>query len=156
DALLILFMSLACLAGLRAAERGSWRWLAASAGLVGLAFNTKTLAAYLIIPGIALAWLVCSPASLGRRVRLLLAAGVVRAGVSVAWIAVVEATPASDRPYTGGTADNSEFSLSFLHNGFGRVLGERNAPSPNVVITPAPGSLRHSGGTSSTGAPSLF
>ncbi|HEX4035203.1 MAG TPA: glycosyltransferase family 39 protein [Solirubrobacteraceae bacterium] len=153
DALLILLMSLACLSGLLAAERGSWRWLAATALLVGLAFNTKTLAAYLIVPGLALAWLVCAPRPIAARVRLLVAAAAVLAVASLAWVVVVEATPPSDRPYVGGTADNSEFSLSFLHNGFGRVLGERNAPSPNVVISPAPGSLRHSGGTASTGSP---
>ena len=153
DALLILFMSLACLTGLLAAERGSWRWLAATAVLVGLAFNTKTLAAYLVVPGLALAWLVCAPRPTAARVKLLVAAGVVLAVVSLAWMVVVEATPPSDRPFVGSTTDNSEFSLFFLHNGFGRVLGERNAPSPNVVITPAPGSLRHGGGTASTGAP---
>ena len=30
--------------------------------LVGLAFNTKTLAALLIVPGIALAYVACAPA----------------------------------------------------------------------------------------------
>ena len=34
---------------------------AAAAVLVGLAFNTKTLAAYLVVPGIALGYLVCAP-----------------------------------------------------------------------------------------------
>src|ERR1019366_2373146 len=46
DALLILLMVLACLGGLRAIETGSWRWLAITAVIVGLAFNTKTLAAF--------------------------------------------------------------------------------------------------------------
>ena len=57
-------------------------------------------------------------------------------------VVAVDATPASQRPYVGGTVDDSELSLSFGHNGFGRVLGERNSPTPNVVIYPAPGSLR--------------
>jgi 4-amino-4-deoxy-L-arabinose transferase-like glycosyltransferase len=54
DALLILLMVLACLGGLRAIETGSWRWLAITAVIVGLAFNTKTLAAFLVVPGLAL------------------------------------------------------------------------------------------------------
>ena len=50
---------------------GSWRWLLATAVLVGLAFNTKTLAAYLVLPGLAVGWLVCAPGSLRRRAALL-------------------------------------------------------------------------------------
>src|SRR6516164_1660409 len=56
DPLLVLLMILACEAGLRAVETGRWRYLLLCAVLIGLAFNTKTLAAYLVIPGIALAY----------------------------------------------------------------------------------------------------
>jgi 4-amino-4-deoxy-L-arabinose transferase-like glycosyltransferase len=153
DALLILLMALACLAGLRAVDTGDWRWLALTAVLVGLAFNTKTLAAYLVLPGLAVAWMVCAPGSLRRRAALLAGATVVLAAVSLVWVLAVDATPASERPYVGGTVDNSELSLSFGHNGLGRVLGERNSPTPNVQVPPAPGSLRLSGAISTTGAP---
>jgi 4-amino-4-deoxy-L-arabinose transferase-like glycosyltransferase len=152
DALLILLMALACLTGLRAIEAGSWRWLVGTAVLVGLAFNTKTLAAYLIVPGIAIGWMVCAPGSLSRRFRLLAAATVVLAFTSLVWLVAVDATPASQRPYVGGTVDNSELSLSFGHNGFGRVLGERNSPTPDVRVIQAPGSLRLAGALSSSGA----
>ena len=124
--------------------------------LIGLAFNTKTLAADLVVPGLAVAWFACAPLTRARRLKLLVAAGVILAVVSIAWIATVEITPASDRPYVGGTADNSEFFVAFLHNGFGRVLGERNSPSPNVIVSVAPGSLRHGGATASSGAPGPF
>jgi len=153
DALLILLMSLACLFGLRAIESGSWRSLLATAVIVGLAFNTKTLAAYLVVPGLTLGWLACAPGSLRRRAALLAGAAVVLAAVSVVWLVAVDVTPASQRPYVGGTVDNSELSLSFGHNGLGRVLGERNSPAPNVVIYPAPGSLREAGAIATTGSP---
>jgi 4-amino-4-deoxy-L-arabinose transferase-like glycosyltransferase len=153
DALLIALMTLACLAGLRAIETGTWRWLVVTAVLVGLAFNTKTLAAYLVLPGLAVGWMVCAPGSLARRARLLAGATAVLAVTSLVWLVAVDLTPASQRPYVGGTVDNSELSLSFGHNGFGRVLGERNAPTPNVVIVQAPGSLRLAGAISSSGAP---
>jgi 4-amino-4-deoxy-L-arabinose transferase-like glycosyltransferase len=153
DALLILLMSLACLAGLRAAETGAWRWMVVTAVFVGLAFNTKTLAAYLIVPGIAAAWIVCAPGSLSRRARLLAGATAVLAVSSLVWLVAVDLTPASQRPYVGGTVDNSELSLSFGHNGFGRLLGERNAPTPDIRIVQAPGSLRLAGAISSSGAP---
>ena len=79
DTLLILLMLGACAAAISACETGRWRGLIGAAVLVGLAFNTKTLAAYLVVPGIAFAYLVCSPATLRRRLVQLLAAGVVMA-----------------------------------------------------------------------------
>jgi 4-amino-4-deoxy-L-arabinose transferase-like glycosyltransferase len=128
DTLLVLLMILACDAGARAAETGRWRTLIWSGVLVGLAFNTKTLAAYLIVPGIALAALVCARGALGRRLLVLLAAGVAMLAVSFAWMAVVEATPKSDRPYVGSSTNNTELGLTFNYNGFGRVGGQTGGP----------------------------
>jgi 4-amino-4-deoxy-L-arabinose transferase-like glycosyltransferase len=128
DPLLILLMIMACGAALNAIEDGRWRWLVACAVLIGLAFNTKTLAAYLIVPGIALAYLVCAPGAWYRRIGMLAAAGVVLGIVSFAWIALVESTPASQRPYVGSSTDNTELGLTFEYNGFGRVEGELGGP----------------------------
>jgi 4-amino-4-deoxy-L-arabinose transferase-like glycosyltransferase len=128
DPLLILLMILACGAALNAIEDGRWRWLLLCAALIGLAFNTKTLAAYLIVPGIALAYLLCAPGSWLRRGGMLLVAGVVMGIGSFSWIAVVELTPASQRPYIGSSTDNTELGLTFSYNGFGRVEGEVGGP----------------------------
>ena len=81
--------------------------------LVGLAFNTKTLAAYLVVPGIALAYLVCAPGSLRRRVAAAARGGLAMLVVSFAWIAFVELTPASKRPYVGSSTNNTELGLTF-------------------------------------------
>ena len=75
DPLLILLMLAACGAALAAIDSGRLRWLIASAVLVGLAFNTKSLAAVLCVPGIALGYLVCAPGSVPRRLAQLAAAG---------------------------------------------------------------------------------
>ena len=107
DPLLILLMILACGAALRAIEDGRWRWLMACAVLIGLAFNTKTLAAYLIVPGIALAYLLCAPGAWRRRIGMLAAAAAVLGVVSFAWIAAVELTPASSRPFVGSSTNNT-------------------------------------------------
>ncbi len=128
DPLLILLMILACGAALAAIESGRWRSLVCCAVLIGLAFNTKTLAAYLIVPGIALAYILCAPGSVPRRVTRLLAAGFVVAIVSFSWIAFVELTPASQRPYVGSSTNNTELGLTFDYNGFGRVEGEIGGP----------------------------
>jgi 4-amino-4-deoxy-L-arabinose transferase-like glycosyltransferase len=135
DAFLILFMILACGAALRAVETGRMRWLFGCAVLVGLAFNTKTLAAYLVLPGIVLAYLTCAPGTALRRFGQLVGAGVVLAVVSFAWLAFVDLTPAHQRPYVGSTRDNSELSLAFNYNGFGRVGGQVGGPGriPNVT-----------------------
>ncbi len=60
DAILILLMILACGVGLRAIGSGRLLTLLGCAALVGLAFNTKTLAAYLVVPGLGLGYLVCA------------------------------------------------------------------------------------------------
>jgi 4-amino-4-deoxy-L-arabinose transferase-like glycosyltransferase len=148
DPVLILLMVLACAAGLRAVESGRWRWLALCGLLVGLAFNTKTLAAYLVVPGIALAYIVCAPGSIWRRALQLLAAGLLMVIVSFSWIAFVELTPASQRPYVGSSTNDSELGLTFGYNGLGRVEGEYGGPGgqttvkqgaiPHVVLPPPP------------------
>jgi 4-amino-4-deoxy-L-arabinose transferase-like glycosyltransferase len=129
DALLIFLMILSCDAALSACESGRRRTLLWSGALVGLAFNTKTLAACLIVPGVALGFLLCAPGSLRRRRLLqLLAAGAVMVLVSGAWMAVVELTPASKRPYVGSSTNNTETGLTFSYNGFGRVGGQTGGP----------------------------
>jgi 4-amino-4-deoxy-L-arabinose transferase-like glycosyltransferase len=133
DPVLILLMTLACDAALRAIASGRWRTLLWCGALVGLAFNTKTLAAYLVVPGIVLGYVVCGPRSLQMRVAQLLAAGMVMLVVSFSWIAFVELTPASQRPFVGGSTNNTEMGLTFGYNGFGRVGGEVGGPG-NVPV----------------------
>ncbi len=128
DPLLILLLILACGAALNAIEDGRWRWLLACAALIALAFNTKTLAAYLVVPGIALAYMLCAPGTWLRRALMLCVAGLVLGIGSFLWIAAVELTPASQRPYVGSSTNNTELGLTFDYNGFGRVEGEVGGP----------------------------
>jgi len=128
DPLLILLMLAASAAAISAIESGRLRWLLASAVLVGLAFNTKSLAGLLCVPGIALGYLVCAPGTAKRRIAQLAVAGVVLVAVAISWSLAVELTPAAQRPYVGGSVDNSEFQLEFGYNGFGRVGGQQGGP----------------------------
>jgi 4-amino-4-deoxy-L-arabinose transferase-like glycosyltransferase len=136
DPLLILLLVLAAAAAVSACESGRLRTLIVSAVMVGLAFNTKTLAAYLIVPAIAFAFLVCAPGTIPRRILQLIVAGLVMVIVSFSWIALVELTPASKRPYVGGSTNNTELGLTFEYNGFGRVEGQAGGPGQ---ITPKAG-----------------
>jgi 4-amino-4-deoxy-L-arabinose transferase-like glycosyltransferase len=147
DVLLILLMILACGVAVRAVQSGRWRTLLGCAVLIGLAFNTKTLAAYLIVPGIGLAYAVGAPGSPARRALQLLAAGTVMLVVSFAWIAMVELTPASQRPYVGGSLNNTELGLTFEYNGLGRVGGETGGPGhvPVVPLRPHAPPRGHAG-----------
>jgi len=157
DPTLILLLVLACGAALRAIRTGGWPSLLASAALVGLAFNAKTLAACLVIPGIALGYLLCARGSLWRRLLQLLAAGVVLGAVAFSWIAFVEATPASQRPYVGGSTDNTELNLTFGYNGFGRVKGQVGGPGQIFIklgaVAPFPARTHTALRTNKTHAP---
>jgi 4-amino-4-deoxy-L-arabinose transferase-like glycosyltransferase len=128
DPLLLLLMLATCAAGLAAVETGRLRTLIGCAVLAGLAFNTKSLAALLCVPGIGLAYLVCAPGSPRRRLAQLAAAGVIFIAIAVSWSLAVDLTPASQRPFVGSTSSNSELQLEFGYNGLGRVGGQQGGP----------------------------
>ncbi|MBY8877605.1 glycosyltransferase family 39 protein [Actinacidiphila acidipaludis] len=123
DALLALLMVLAVYCVLRALEGARTRWLVLAGAVFGLAFLTKTLQAWLIVPPLAVVYAVCAPARLPRRLLQLLYAGLAMVPAGGWWVAIVELWPASSRPYIGGSQDNSFLSLTFGYNGFGRITG---------------------------------
>jgi 4-amino-4-deoxy-L-arabinose transferase-like glycosyltransferase len=137
DSLLILLMLVGCAVAVRAFESGRTRTLLLSALVIGLAFNTKSLAALLCVPGIGLGYLVAGPGSSRRRAGQLALAGIVLAVVSISWSLAVDLTPASQRPYVGSSSDNSEFGLEFGYNGLGRVGGQTGGPGTSVVAANA-------------------
>lgn len=128
DALLILLMTISCWIAVKAIDSGRLRSIVLCGIFVGLAFETKTLAAYLVVPGIALGYLVCAPGTLLSRAGKLALAGVAMVCVSLAWLLFVDATPASHRPYVGSSTDNSEIGLTFGYNGLGRIGGQKGGP----------------------------
>ena len=50
----------------------------------------------------------------------------------------VDLVPASQRPYVGGTTDNSELALTFRYNGFGRVGGQAYGPGEQANLEVLP------------------
>ena len=123
DALLVLLMTAAAYALVRAFEHGRTRWLVACGVLLGFAFLAKMLQAFLVLPGFALAYLWAGPPRLGRRVwqTAAMGAGVV-AGAGW-WVLAAQLTPAADRPYFGGSTDNNILQLAIGYNGLGRLDG---------------------------------
>ena len=124
DALLVLLMTLAACAVLRALEGGRTRWLLVAGALVGLGFLTKQLQVFLVVPALALTYLLFSPRRIAARVLQLLAAGAALVVSAGWWVALVELWPASSRPYIGGSTDNSFLGLTLGYNGLGRLTGD--------------------------------
>jgi 4-amino-4-deoxy-L-arabinose transferase-like glycosyltransferase len=123
DALLTLLMAAACYAMVRAIESGRTRWIALAGALIGLGFLTKMMQAFLVLPAFALAYLVAGPPRLARRVWPLLAGAAVLVAAAGWWIAAVMLTPAADRPYVGGSTNDSILQLALGYNGLGRLDG---------------------------------
>ncbi|MCO6008221.1 glycosyltransferase family 39 protein [Actinoallomurus purpureus] len=124
DTLLVLLLVLGAWALQRALESGRLRWLLACAAFVGLGFNTKMMQAYLVLPGFALVYLLCAKGSTVRRIGHLAAAGVALAVSSAWWMLIVDQWPANDRPYIGGSTDNTVWDLVIGYNGLGRIFGQ--------------------------------
>jgi 4-amino-4-deoxy-L-arabinose transferase-like glycosyltransferase len=142
DSLLVLTAVCAAWALVRALESGRTRHLMLSGAFVGLAFNTKMLEAYLVVPGLALAFLLAGGGSVRRRLGQLLAAGATMALVSFAWFSTMMVLPSADRPWVGDTLHNSWFELIFGANGLSRVSGTGAGPGGGGGFGGSPGALR--------------
>ena len=122
DSLLILLLVLAADAVTRAYTTGRLRPLLWAGVLVGFAFQTKMLQAWLVLPALYAAYLLAAPtASFLRRLRDVALSGVVTIAVSLSWMTAVTLVPASSRPYIDGSCDNSVFSQVFGYNGLARI-----------------------------------
>jgi 4-amino-4-deoxy-L-arabinose transferase-like glycosyltransferase len=148
DSLLVLLMVAGAYCLIRALETASAKWLVLVGVLTGFGFLTKMLQALLVVPAFALVYLVAAPNPVRRRIGQLLAAGAALVVSAGWWIAIVSLVPAADRPYIGGSQNNSILELTLGYNGFGRLTGNET------------GSVGGGGGTGgrwgTTGALRLF
>ncbi|MER5274221.1 glycosyltransferase family 39 protein [Streptomyces sp. NPDC002809] len=124
DALLALLMTVTVYCVLRAMENGRTKWLVWAGVAVGLAFLSKTLQAFLILPPLAVLYAVFAPVSVRRRFGQLGLSALAMVVAGGWWVAIVELWPASSRPYIGGSQNNSFLELTFGYNGLGRINGE--------------------------------
>ncbi|WP_084531818.1 glycosyltransferase family 39 protein [Nocardia miyunensis] len=121
DAMLTFLIIAAAWAMTRALGDGRWRWLVLCGAFVGLGFLAKQLQVMLVVPGLALAYLVAGPPRLGKRIAQLCAAV---AGLLVAagwWVLIAQLWPADSRPYFGGSENNSILDLTVGYNGIQRL-----------------------------------
>ncbi len=150
DGALTMCLVLAADAYQRAVSEGRLRSLLMAGVWVGLGFQAKMLQAWMVLPALAVGYLVSAPAPVRRRLARLGAAAVVMLAVSLSWIALYTFTPAADRPYVDGSTDNSAIAMVFGYNGV-----ERFGVSFPGAVTSGPGvTSGNSGGGGAPGATS--
>jgi 4-amino-4-deoxy-L-arabinose transferase-like glycosyltransferase len=115
---------------------------------VGLGFQAKMLQAWMVLPALAVGYLVAAPTPLRRRLAHIGAAGVVMLAVSMSWIALYTFTPAADRPYVDGSTNNSAIAMVFGYNGV-----ERFGISFPGAVTSGPGVTSGTSGAVRSAAP---
>jgi 4-amino-4-deoxy-L-arabinose transferase-like glycosyltransferase len=142
DALLVLLMTAAAYAVLRAIQDATFRWLLLAGVLLGFGFLTKQLQVLLVVPGLAAAYLLAAPAGLGKRVLHLTGAGAAMVVAAGWWLAAVELIPAENRPYIGGSQTNSILELTLGYNGLGRLSGDETGSVGGGGGWGTPGLLR--------------
>ena len=140
DALLILLLVASAYMVVRALESGRTKHLVWAGVFVGLAFMTKMLQGWMVVPALGATYLLAGPPALWTRVRQLAVAGVVMAVVSAAWPVAVTLWPGS-KPYIGGSTDGSIWDLILGYNGLGRLFGE-NGGGGGASFGGEPGLLR--------------
>jgi 4-amino-4-deoxy-L-arabinose transferase-like glycosyltransferase len=128
DALLVLLLVLSAYCVTRAVEVASWRWITVAGIVLGFAFLTKMMQAFLVVPAFAIAYLIAAPTGIRARIVHVLASGLGIIGGAGWWVLVTILWPAGSRPFIGGSGNNSVLGLAFGYNGLGRIFGNNGNP----------------------------
>ena len=142
DGALTLCLVLAADSWQRAVTGARLRSLVWAGVWVGLGFQAKMLQAWMILPALAVGYLLAAPARLRARLWHLGVAGAVTLAVSLSWIALYTFTPAGSRPYVDGTTNNSAIAMVFGYNGLERfnvAVPGAITLGPGVMIPPSTG-----------------
>jgi 4-amino-4-deoxy-L-arabinose transferase-like glycosyltransferase len=122
DGLLIFVLLLAVWVALKAAREGSLPCLLLSVFLIGLGFNIKMIQAFIAVPAVIAIYLLgAREIPMKKRVAHIILAIAVLAVVSLLWAVAVDQIPADQRPYIGGSGDNTVLGLIVNYNGIHRL-----------------------------------
>lgn len=138
DSCLLVGLLLAAWALMKAAEDGNRGQLLLSMALVGLSFNIKMLAAFIVVPTMFLVYFVGAPKRWPRRFADLAFAVIVLAATSLPWVLAYQLTPAENRPFVGSSRSNSMLELVVGHNGVGRFVSRVKPPALAASVRSAP------------------
>ncbi|MCS7477852.1 ArnT family glycosyltransferase [Umezawaea endophytica] len=153
DGMLVMCLVLAVDAYQRAVLEARLRSLLWAGVWVGIGFQAKMVQAWMILPALVIGYLLTAPTELRTRLRHLGIAGVVTLAVSLSWVALYTATPASARPYISGSTNNSAVAMVFGYNGFGRLGIDLPGAAPNAGRSGGPPALGAPGSDVSQAGP---
>ncbi|MEU2040820.1 ArnT family glycosyltransferase [Nocardia niwae] len=149
DAVMVLLMTAGAYCTLRAARQASARWLLLAGVALGFAFLAKMLEGLMVLPALALTYLLVAPASVRHRLLHLLGAAAALVVASSWYVLLTILWPAAARPYLAGSTNNTFMDLVLGYNGFARFLGH-NHHGGNRFTLPAgyvmPPAAGHTGG----------
>ncbi|MQY30480.1 ArnT family glycosyltransferase [Nocardia aurantia] len=126
DAVMVLAMTVAAWCTVRALPKADVRWLIWAGVALGFAFLAKMLEGLMVLPALALTYLLVAPATIGRRLLHLLAAAAALVVSSGWYVLLTILWPASSRPYLAGSANDTFMDLVLGYNGFARYLGHNH------------------------------
>ncbi|MGB8220244.1 MAG: glycosyltransferase family 39 protein [Methanoregula sp.] len=133
DTQLIFVLLLAVWAVLRATRERSLSWLLVSVCLIGIGFNIKMIQAFVVVPAVLVIYFLgTTDFSFRKRALHLGIAVLVLLAVSLSWAVAVDMVPANERPYIGGSGDNTVLGLIINYNGLER-LGLENRGMPGMA-----------------------
>ncbi|MCX4091693.1 ArnT family glycosyltransferase [Nocardia sp. alder85J] len=126
DAAMVLAMTAAAWCTTKALPKASVRWLMWAGVALGFAFLAKMLEGLMVLPALALAYLLVAPTTLGKRVLHLLAAAAALIVSSGWYVLLTILWPSSSRPYLAGSTNDTFMDLVLGYNGFARYLGHNH------------------------------
>lgn len=128
DALLTLLIVAVAATTLRALSGPhSAAWMTATGALIGAAFLTKLGQAFLVVPALAITYLIYAQAPMVKRIGHLLLCATTALVTGGWWILLVAIWPAGSRPWIGSTANNSAWQVALGYNGIGRLTGNETS-----------------------------
>ena len=135
DGLLIFALLLALWIALKAAREQSLPLLLLSVFFIGIGFNIKMIQAFIVVPAVFVVYLLGMRDSPRKKQVLHLGlALLVLVAASLSWAFVVDLVPANQRPYIGGSGDNTVIGLIVNYNGLHRLEnGQMGGSGPGGV-----------------------
>jgi 4-amino-4-deoxy-L-arabinose transferase-like glycosyltransferase len=140
DGILIFVLLLAVWVGLKAARESSLPCLLLAVVLVGIGFNIKMIQAFIVVPAVFAIYLLGAKEHLlKKRMAHIIIAIAVLAVVSLSWAIAVDSIPADQRPYIGGSGDNTVLGLIINYNGIHRLGGDSSGRGSGPAgLSPGP------------------
>ena len=139
ESFFVLLMALAMHRAVIALQTGSRKQLIFAGLFIAGAFQMYMIEAWAMWPPLILAWFFVADKKFFTKSFDLLVAGSISLVGSLLWIIAVSLTPASARPYIGGTYSNSAWEMVFGYNALGRFTSTANATAYRSFTPPFSG-----------------